>query len=381
MDSHRRICANIDLAAIDDNINQLLSKTKDDTSLMAVIKADGYGHGALEVAKATQGYERVWGYGIATIEEALILRHGGITKPLLLLGFVFPENYNDIVDNDLCATIFTYAQAERLATTAATKNKIAKIHIAIDTGMNRIGFATTMESIKEIEKIKALPNIFIEGIFTHFARADEKDLSELEVQFEHFSKFITALEQAGINISLHHCSNSAATMQYQEANLNMVRAGISIYGLYPSAEMADVGMELSPAMSITSHVTYVKKVKKGEAIGYGGTYVAPRDIMVATIPVGYADGYARSLSNKGYVLIKGQRAPIVGRICMDQFMVDVTRCGAVQEFDEVTLLGTSDGEVITMEELGAISGRFNYEFACGINKRVPRTYKEKERGR
>lgn len=378
MKANSRICATIDLDAVTANIELLLGKLSDNTKLLAVIKADGYGHGAIPIAQLTDDDDRIWGFGVATATEGRKLREARIKKPILLLGYTFEEDYEDVVRNNLTPTIFSFEQAAKLAKVACKAQATISIHIAVDTGMNRIGFADKGESIKEINKIINLENIFIEGIFTHFARADELNTQPTKTQLERFERFMTDLFANGLNIPLQHCSNSAGIMQFTEANKQIVRAGISIYGLYPSNEMMTLDICLKPAMTITSHITHVKTIQAGEAVSYGGTYVADKATKVATIPVGYADGYARSLSNKGYILIAGCKAPILGRICMDQFMVDVSAIPAVKELDEVVLLGKSGDETITMEDLGDLSNKFNYEFACGINKRVPRVYKKRK---
>ena len=374
MNLHRRVCATIDMAAIAENLKLLAGKLESDTKLLAVIKADGYGHGAIPIAQMSESYGFIWGFGVATIEEAITLREAGVKKPIMILGFTFPENYEDLVINDLIPTIFSYEQADKLSIVATQANKRVSIHLAVDTGMNRIGFADEEASVQEIINISTLPNILVEGIFSHFARADELNHEPTHKQLRRFNEFVEKLVTMGIDIPLRHASNSAGLLQFPEAHMNIVRAGISIYGLYPSDEMMGLDFKLKPAMTITSHITLVKTVESGEAISYGGTYVTDKKTKVATVPVGYADGYARSLSNKGYVLIRGQKAPILGRICMDQFMVDVSAIDAVAELDEVVLLGQSEDEVITMEMLSETSGRFNYEFACGIAKRVPRVY-------
>ena len=375
MEIHSRICATIDLNAVAANIKLLISKLEAETNLLAVIKADGYGHGAIPIAHLLESNNRVWGYGVATVAEALELRQAQIKKPILLLGYTFEEDYKDVVDNNLTPTIFSLEQAVKLARIANQTNTTVSVHIKVDTGMNRLGFADDGESASEIEKITKLENIIVEGIFTHFARADELDKKTTKDQIVRFEKFVARLLANGLTIPIQHCSNSAGIMQFDEANKTIVRAGISIYGLYPSEEMKNLDVDLKPAMSITSHITHVKTISKGDAVSYGGTYVADKATRVATIPVGYADGYARSLSNKGYVLIAGRKAPIIGRICMDQFMVDVSALPSVKELDEVVLLGKLGDEIITMETLSDISNKFNYEFACGISKRVPRVYK------
>lgn len=378
METHSRICATIDLDAIADNIKLITSKLNSGTRLLAVIKADGYGHGAIPIAQMIDNDDAIWGVGVATIEEALALRNAKIKKPILLLGFTFEEDYESVANNDLTPTIFTLKQAQALSKVAREAGKTINIHIAVDTGMNRIGFADDGESIIDIDRIFGLEKICVEGIFTHFARADELNHQPTKTQIERFEKFVEQLIENGINIPQQHCNNSAGIMQFARANKQVVRAGISIYGLYPSEEMMNLGIKLVPAMSITSHITHVKMIKSGAAVSYGGTYVANKETKVATIPVGYADGYPRSLSNKGYVLIAGHKAPIIGRICMDQFMVDVSDVPDVKELDEVVLLGNSGDKTITMENLSELSNKFNYEFACGINKRVPRIYKKND---
>lgn len=372
MEIYRRACAFIDLDAIADNLNHMKVNLKPDTKIVAVIKADGYGHGAEPIAKLLEGREGIWGFATATVEEAIILRKKGIQKPILLLGFAFSEHYGTIVSYDIQPTVFKLSMAQELSVAAIAAGREVGIHLAVDTGMSRIGFADTAESIPDIAAITKLPKLRLEGIFTHFARADEIDRTFALEQLGRFQNFLSILEQQGIRAAFKHCSNSAAVIGLPEANMDLVRAGISMYGLYPSDEMNQGFIELKPAMTLKSHITYIKTVAKGTAISYGGTYVTSRPTRVATIPLGYADGYPRSLSNKGYVLIRGLKAPIIGRICMDQFMVDVTEIPAAKELDEVTLIGQDQEQCITMEELGGLSGRFNYEFACGISKRVPR---------
>lgn len=240
--------------------------------------------------------------------------------------------------------------------------------------MSRIGFQVNEETVKVIEQISVLPNICIEGIFTHFAKADELDKTATFEQIALFNKMCKMLEEKGIEIPFKHCSNSAGIVDVPQANMNMVRAGIILYGLWPSEDVKKENIKLKPVMSLKSRISFLKELEEGKSISYGGTYVTPCKKIIATIPVGYGDGYARGLSNAGYVLIRGQKAPICGRICMDQFMVDVTHIKGVMQGDKVTLLGTDNDETITMEELGEISGRFNYEFACLITPRVPRIY-------
>ena len=253
-------------------------------------------------------------------------------------------------------------------------HKKAIVHVKVDTGMSRIGITPDERGLSFVQKLLAVREIEAEGILTHFARADEYDRSPAMVQLERYLDFSRRVEEAGVEIPLHHCSNSAGIIRMPEANLNIVRAGITIYGIYPSSEVERDIVKLEPVMELKSHVTYVKDVPAGAAISYGGTYVADRKLRVATVPVGYADGYSRQLSNKGWVLIHGQKAPILGRVCMDQFMVDVTEIGDVKKGDEVTLIGRDGDEFIGIEEIGDLCGRFSYEFACDISPRVPRVY-------
>ena len=311
---------------------------------------------------------------VACVEEGMELREAGIKKPILILGYTFAEDYPTIIEHDMRPAVFTLEMAQHLSDAAVKMNQTAKIHIKIDTGMGRIGYRDIEEAVPEILKISKLPHIEIEGIFTHFARADESETTPAYIQLEKFQKFISRLEKEGLSIPMKHCSNSAGIIRMKEANMDAVRAGIILYGLYPSDEVEKEPVALRPVMELKTHISYLKTVKKGTAISYGGTFVTQKETKVATIPVGYADGYCRGLSNKGYVLIHGKKAPILGRVCMDQFMVDVTEINDAKILDEVTLLGRDGKEKITLEELGDLSGRFNYEFACCISKRVPRVY-------
>ena len=298
----------------------------------------------------------------------------GRKKPILILGLSFPEQFEEIVDNDVRPAVCTYETAKELSRIAVVKNKTCKIHIKIDTGMCRIGFQVTEKSADIIAQIAKLPNIMIEGIFTHFARADELSKEPAFEQFELFKRMIALVEARGVEIPIKHCSNSAGIVEIPECNMDMVRAGITLYGLWPSEEVDKSKISLKPVMSLHSRVAYVKELEPGRHISYGGTFTVEHHMRIATVPVGYGDGYSRGLSNKGWVLIKGKKAPICGRVCMDQFMVDVTDIPDVKIGDAVTLLGKDGDETITMEQLGELSGRFNYEFACLITPRVPRIY-------
>lgn len=374
MNEYMRICANINLDSIEKNMQNMKANIGSEVKVISVIKADGYGHGAVPIARMYEKYDYMWGFATATAEEALILRNNNITKPILVLGYVFPCHYEKIVENDIRIAVFNYEMAEMLSKQAVRQNKICRIHIKIDTGMGRIGFLCNDESINEIVKISKLPNIETEGLFAHFAKADEKDKASAMCQLEKYKDFSDKLKENQVDISLHHCSNSAGIIDIKEANLDAVRAGITIYGLYPSDEVKKENVRLYPAMELKSHIVHIKKVPPKTGISYGWTYITDKDSIIATIPVGYADGYPRALSNKGYVLIKGQKAPIVGRVCMDQMMVDITGLKDINLYDEVTLIGNDGSLSISVEELGDLSGRFNYEFVCDIGKRVPRVY-------
>jgi len=367
---YSRVMARVDLDAVRENVQNIRNGLTPGTKTCAVIKADGYGHGAIPIARRLK--DLVDFFAVATIDEALNLRLHNVKLPILILGLVHQSNTISAIRNDIRLTVSDTDYAEKIAEHARYIGKPVRVHIKIDTGMSRIGFAPDERSIDEIEKICRTEGIKAEGIFTHFYNADSGDLTSTYDQFEKFRWVIDELEKRGITFSIRHCSNSAAATLMPEANMDMVRLGISIYGLYPSEYVHQI--TLKPAMSIISHISMVKEIEPGTSVGYGATFTAERRTAVATVPVGYADGYFRSLSNKGYVLIHGQKAPIIGRICMDQFMVDVTDIAEVRNDDEVVLIGKSGEKEITMEELSELAGSFNYEFACDVGKRVPRVY-------
>lgn len=347
---------------------------KEGTRIIAVIKADGYGHGAIPIARLMESKEYIWGFAVATAEEALELRKAGIAKPILILGYVFPEYYRKLIQEEVRLTVFRWDVACEINEVAAGLGKKAYIHLALDTGMTRIGFPDTRESVETIRKIAESDWLVTEGLFTHFARADETDKAPAYVQLQRYQDFVSWLEETGISIPVKHCSNSAGILRIPEANLDAVRAGITIYGIYPSLQVERDTVRLQPVMELKSHIAHIKTVEAGVAVSYGGTYVTKGKTVIATIPVGYADGYSRGLSNRGFVLIHGKKAPILGRVCMDQFMVDITEIPEAAMGDEVTLFGENEGAFLSVEELGEISGRFSYEFVCEISKRVPRVY-------
>ena len=371
--TYPRVEAEIDLGAIRDNFAAMRGRLRDDTKMIAVVKTDAYGHGAVRIAEMMEPEAYIWGFAVATTEEAVELRRAGIRKPILCLGFVFPQDYDLLVRLQIRPATFKLSMARQLSEAASRAGMILPVHLAVDTGMGRIGFQVCEEDADEAAEIAKLSNLKVEGLFTHFARADERDKDYTQEQFRKYCRFEQMLEKRGVSIPLRHAANSASIMELPGTHLDAVRAGITIYGIYPSDEVDRNLMPMKPAMSLISHICYIKKVPAGTSISYGGTFVTERESRIATIPVGYGDGYPRSLSNKGSVLIRGRRAPIVGRVCMDQFMVDVTEIEA-EEFDRVTLLGQDGKDAVTADELGRLSGRFPYELVCDISKRVPRVY-------
>ena len=367
-----RVKAEINLDAIHENVVNAKALTKPGTKLMAIIKADAYGHGAVMVAHTLEDVADA--YGVAILEEGIELRQSGINKPILILGYTPAPLYPAMIKYDIATAVFEYDMAERMSEAAEKIGKKAKVHIKLDTGMSRIGFKQDDESLEVIKKIAKLPGIEIEGCFTHFATMDEKDKTKAMKQFERYMDFVKRIEDAGITIPVKHVSNSAGIIEKQEVNLDMVRDGICVYGMYPSDEVDKTKLKLTPAMEIKSYVSFVKTLEAGVEIGYGGTYTTTKETTVATIPVGYADGYSRALSNRGRVLIKGKSFPIIGRVCMDQFMVDISELPEIRQGDEVTLVGRDGDEYISIEEVADMSYSFNYEFVCDIGKRIPRVY-------
>lgn len=371
MQEYRRVIAKIDLNAILHNFNAIKNKINKDTKVLTVLKADGYGHGAVPIAQLLK--DKTDYFGVSIIEEALELRNAGIDTPILIIGYTSPERFEELLLNDIDQTIFHLDVAENLSYIATVIGKTAKIHIEIDTGMNRTGFPACSESLDIVEKIAKLPNIQIEGIFTHFANADMCDKTSEKQQKSIFQDFIKCVENKGISIPIKHCCNSAATID-EDDYFDMVRVGLLLYGLYPSEEVHKKNLYLIPAMELKTHVIFVKTVEAGQGVSYGHTYFTEKKTTIATLPIGYADGYPRALSSKGRVLIKGKYAPIIGRVCMGLMMVDVTDIDCVVLGDEVTLIGSQGGNAVTVEELGALSESFNYEIICGISRRVPRVF-------
>ena len=374
MKSYTRIRARIDLDAIEYNIEKVKENLPEDTKLIVVAKADCYGHGALQTTSLLSLKEYVWGFAVATLDEAIVLRRGGITKPILVLGCIFPEQWIDALENNIRITVYAEELTKVLSDLAVKIGRKAYVHVKLDTGMGRIGFTPGKEGADKIEEISKLPNIVMEGLYTHFSKADEGDKSYTMKQMEAYTWMKEELTGRGITFSYYHCCNSAGIIDLKGAGQNLARAGISTYGMYPSEEVHKENVDLKPALELISHVAFVKWVDEGKMISYGGTYVTKRRTKIATIPVGYGDGYPRSLSNKGYMLIHGKKAPIIGRVCMDQCMVDVTEIEDVKFGDEVVLVGRDGDEYLSVETLSRLSDRFNYEFVCLMGKRIPREY-------
>ena len=372
MDSYRRAYAKVDLDAIKHNLTVTKKALKDNMKLAAVVKADGYGHGSVPVSLYIK--DIVDFFCVATLEEGFNPRYHGITNSILILACIPRNSYKESIVFDIRESVFTLDQAKRINDEAGELGKKISIHIAIDTGMNRIGFKPTKESADIIKEISEMENIEIEGIFTHFHSADESDLTSAKEQESLFRKFLDLLKSMGIEPPIVHASNSAAIVNGIGTDFDMVRLGITMYGVAPSNEVNLTDFDYRPALSIYSTITYIKRIKAGECVSYGATFKAEKDMDIATISFGYADGYPRDLSNKGYVLINGVKCNIIGRICMDQTIVDVSNVPNVNIGDTVVILGKSDGYSITVDELTKDSNTFSYEFICGINKRVPRLY-------
>lgn len=379
-EDYQRVYAQVDLDAVRSNMDNMKANIAPETKMIGVIKTDGYGHGAIPIAKELEELDYLFGFAVATAEEAFILHSAGIHKPILILGYTFPYSYEKLIEEDVRMALFREDTLKELAGAVhrlAEKNvhKKAKVHMKVDTGMSRIGVRPDEEGLRFVSRVLETEEIELEGIFTHFARADESDKTAAKKQLMVFRDFIRRIEeQTGRRIPVKHCSNSAGIVEMPEANMDVVRAGITLYGLWPSQQVNRNIIKLTPVLSLYSHIVYMKQIEAGTAVSYGGTYIADGVRRVATIPVGYGDGYPRGLSGKGSILIHGKKAPILGRICMDQFMVDVTGIPEAAMGDKVTLIGSEGQQSITMEQLGEMSGRFNYELACNIGKRVPRVY-------
>ncbi len=365
--------AEINLDNLAHNMREIRKLTKPDALVTAVIKADGYGHGATKITKTLleNGADR---FAVAVIDEAIELRNSEVNVPILVLGYTSPQRAEEVLQYDIEQTVYSMEVAEALSKEASRVNKISKIHIKIDSGMGRIGLQPNNDTIEIIKKIYNMPHIVIEGIFTHFAIADEVDKTYTNQQFEKFSWVCNELEKAGIHIRLKHCGNSATIIDLPQMHENMVRAGIILYGLAPSNDVELQKLELKQVMSLKARVTHVKEISEGQSVSYGRKFIASKTSKIASLPLGYADGYTRLLSGKAEALIKGIRVPVIGRICMDQCMIEVTGIEDVNVGDEVVLFGEQGQSFISIDELAEKLGTINYEIVCMIARRVPRVY-------
>ncbi len=378
MEKFDRIWAEIDLDKIKHNVRSIVGILENKVKILAVLKANAYGHGAQMIADELENYEEVYGFAVATAAEAVSLRENGVNKPIIIIGYTFHDSYLLLCENDIQPTVYLKEMVEELSAVAREMNTTIKVQIKVDTGMGRIGILPDKEGRDFVHFVENLPGIEIGGIFTHFAGADIENKTSAEKQFACFIEFVTSLEKEGIYFPMKHCANSAAIIDLNNTNLDMVRAGIILYGLWPSSEVAKNKIEIQPVLSLKSRVVHVKELDAGQAISYGGKFVTNAKTKVVTVSAGYGDGYPRALSEKGfYVLLHGKRAPILGRICMDQFMVDATDIINVKVGDVVTLIGSDGKETITFEDIAEVSGTFNYELACNINMRVPRIFSKK----
>lgn len=373
MEEYNRVVSEIDLDAIAYNVRQIRKITDSKSQIMTIVKADAYGHGAVEIAKVAL-YNGSSALGVAIVDEGVQIRKNNISVPILILGYTPESKLEEVVKYDLIQTVFTYEMADAVSRAATKLQKTAQIHIKLDTGMGRIGFFPDSKSVDTILEINKLKNIKINGIFTHFAASDEQDKSFTYSQAKLFQDFCNELESKGLYIPIKHVSNSGAIIDLPQFSFNMVRAGIIVYGMYPSNNVDNTKLDLKPAMSLKTQISYIKDVPKDFCISYGRTFTTKKTSKIATIPVGYADGYSRLLSNKGRVLVNNQFANIVGRICMDQFMIDVSDIENVNIGNTVTLIGKQNDKSVTAEELASIIGTINYEIVCMISKRIPRVY-------
>ncbi|MDR1564703.1 MAG: alanine racemase [Oscillospiraceae bacterium] len=371
----KRTWAEIDLNAIEGNYKQVRSLLAPNVKMMCVVKADAYGHGVEFVANTHQRLGAEW-FGVSNIEEALQLRRCGIIKPILILGYTPPERADELYKLALTQAVFSLEYAQELSEAAIKYRVNVNIHLKVDTGMGRIGFVSGgLQSLDEAEKAYLMQGLSCEGIFTHFAVADDgyagRDYTLR--QFADFKAFIAALEARGLSFKLRHCCNSAATIAYSEMHLDMVRPGIILYGLAPSEKLLKA-IPFLPAMQLRTVISMLKTIPAGSSVSYGRLFVAERQTVTATVPIGYADGYPRPLSGKMDMLVNGIAAPIIGRICMDQTILDVTDVPEVKSGMQVTVFGTDKGVTLPVDRLAACTGTINYEMVCLIGKRVPRIF-------
>jgi alanine racemase len=365
--------AEINLDHLIHNMREIRKLSGIESQVMAVIKADGYGHGATKIAQILldNGADTL---AVAVLDEAIELRQAGFKVPIFILGYTQPERAEEVVEYELEQSVYSLEVAKALSQAATAQNKTALVHIKIDTGMGRIGLQADKDAIEIIKEIYKLPNLKIKGIFTHFAAADEINKNYTHMQFDKFNWICTKLEEQGINIEIKHCGNSATIIDLPDMHLNMVRAGIMLYGLAPSEDVMLSKLELKEVMSLKVSITHVKEIEVGQSVSYGRKFIADKKTKIASLPIGYADGYTRLLSGKAEALVKGQRVPLIGRICMDQCMIDITGIEDVKVGDEVVLFGQQGDNFISIDEVAKKLGTINYEIVCMISRRIPRVY-------
>ena len=373
MEEYKRVTARIDLDAMAENMRNIKKLIPGGVGVMGIVKADAYGHGAIETSKVIL-YNGADSLGVAIANEGIELRRNNILVPILVLGYTPPALFPEVVSNNLIQTVFSLESAAKLSEAAKAAGKTAKIHIKIDTGMGRIGFLPNEDSYAEIIKISKLPFIEVEGIYTHFSTADEADKEFTNHQDRVFREAVGRISEKGLDIPVRHGANSAAMIDFDDKFYNLVRPGIILYGLYPSAEVNRERLPLTPVMSIKTSISHVKEVPEGTPIGYGRKFVTGRKSLIATVPIGYADGFLRRMKDGGRVIVRGQYAGIVGNVCMDQFMIDVSGIDGVSPSDEVIIMGSQGDCSISADEIADVLGTINYEVVCMIGKRVPREY-------
>lgn len=366
--------AEIDLSAIAHNIKQFQQHVSSQTRLMAIVKADGYGHGAVEVAREAVA-AGISFLGVGMVEEAVELREQGINTPILILGFTPAAYAPYLCQYNLTPTVFTLEEADAFAQAALLAEKDLAVHVKVDTGMGRVGCFPCEEADDFISYVAARQGLSLSGLYTHFAAADHAEAEYTHWQLQRFLALVARLEARGIHIPIKHAANSAGAISYPETQLDMVRLGIGVYGLYPADEVSREQVMLRPAMSLKAQVIYVKDVPAGTGISYGSTYISEQNTRVATLPLGYGDGYPRHLSNCGQVLIHGQRAPVIGRICMDQTMINVHGIENVKAGDEVVLFGRQGDAILPVDEVARLLNTINYEVVTRISRRIPRVYR------
>ena len=373
LEKTRPVWIEVNLDDLAHNMSEVRKTVKEDVLVTAVIKADGYGHGAVEIADVLlkNGADRL---AVATLSEAIALRRVYREPPILVMGYTPESCAEEVVQNSIIQTVYSLEQAEAFSKVAQALEKEVVFHIKVDTGMSRIGFQPDITTVETIKKIVELPKIKIEGIFTHFALADEKDKTFTNGQYARFMELLEKLEVEGIEIPIKHCANSAAIIDMQDYNLDMVRAGIMLYGLYPSDDVNKEDVKLKQVMSLKAKISHLKEVEAGTGISYGLKHVTADQAKIATLPIGYADGFTRMLSGKAEVIVKGKKVPVVGRICMDQCMIDVTGIDALNRGDVVTLIGKEGEQEISVDDVAAKLGTINYEVVCMMGKRIPRVY-------